>query len=1322
MIDPLAGVAKAVAVASSESEDEEAVVKAADQGEAFDAGVEAGEDGDEIAGDDDEDNEDDEDDESPVKGKSSGSAFALLGGDESGEDDESSDEDEAPISKGGSSAFALLMGDDGDDDDDDAESDAESDRGPKILIGKVASVAKHPTSSKLKVCGVFCGDDVGTKSIVTNVDSVEKEALVVVALAGARTPGSGMAIEVTKVRGVMSEGMMCSGYDLGWDNEADGVLARVPGSFAVGSACPESRPELSAEEVVKEKKAKKKKKGAAAIESAFAALGLEEEAGAVEKKKEKKKKKGLDFDALMAEATGDGGGAEAEGAGGVKPSASADKKGKKKGKKGGKKEAAEEEDLDAILAELGMEKEVAKEAPAEEPAKQQQQQQGSIKPTDESQMTAAQKKKAKAKARAKAKKAAAAMDASEDAEAPAPAASEPQAQAEDTKDTKPKKKVSAAVRRMQEALEAKKKADEEMARLEAEERAREEEEERLAAEEEARKKEEAERRKAEKAAKREQLKKEGKLLTAKQKAEQERLARVREQMLKAAGIDEAELAVKKKPTYGKKKGPSKKPSHSKSETEEAEKAAEAAKPPEPEPDAEPEAAAPEDEPVESWEEAADDWENMDEDDIKLPIGEEDELVKEEKAKAAAAAAAKAEAERKKAEQKASAGGRSDSDRDGDSDSGSESGDSSDYSSSDYSDSEYSDSDEEAERLREERRFAQREKEEARLREALANRNPEDLRSPICCILGHVDTGKTKILDNIRRTNVQDGEAGGITQQIGATYIPADALMKRTEELRKGREFDLKLPGLLVIDTPGHESFSNLRSRGSGLCDIAVLVVDLMHGLEQQTIESINLLKMRKTPFIIAMNKIDRIYQWNTVENSPIMDALDRQKPECIKEFEQRMAEMTLQLNEQGLNVALYWKNKNPRQFVNIVPTSAITGEGIPDLMQILVKMTQTLMVEKLMFVPNLQCTILEVKHIEGLGTTVDVILINGEIKEGDTIVVCGLNGPIVTKIRALLTPQPLREIRVKSSYVSHKKLRAASGIKIAANGLEHAVAGTQLFVVGEDDDIEAIKDEVMEDMQDIFSSVDKTGEGVCVQASTLGSLEALLEFLKSDDVQIPVASIAIGPVHKKDVMRANIMIERKAKKFGVILAFDVPVTKEAKELAEEMGVQIFSADIIYHLFDAFEAYLKKVKEEEQEAAKDKAVFPCVLRIMPEHIFNLKDPIIVGVEVLEGVARVGTVLCVPSRGKITVGKIAGLEKEKGKPLQKVAAGDTVAMKLEATTPAEAQVLFGRHFDAQDALVSRITRESIDVLKANFRDDMSKDEWRLIIRLKKMFNID
>jgi translation initiation factor 5B len=612
----------------------------------------------------------------------------------------------------------------------------------------------------------------------------------------------------------------------------------------------------------------------------------------------------------------------------------------------------------------------------------------------------------------------------------------------------------------------------------------------------------------------------------------------------------------------------------------------------------------------------------------------------------------------------------------------------------------------------------REKREARRVHALTKRSADDLRSPICCILGHVDTGKTKLLDCIRRTNVQEGEAGGITQQIGATYFPMENIRERTKELKSDAK--LRVPGLLVIDTPGHESFTNLRARGSSLCDIAILVIDIMHGLEPQTIESLNLLKARQTPFVVALNKVDRMYGWKTCPNAPIRNALKVQTKDVNSEFEMRTNQIITELKEQGLNSELYYKNKEVRKFISIVPTSAISGEGIPDLLLLLVQLTQKMMEDKLMFISEVQCTVLEVKVVEGLGTTIDVVLVNGVLHEGDQIVVCGMQGPIVTSIRALLTPHPMKELRVKGSYQHHKELKAAQGIKLTAQGLEHAIAGTQLYVVGPDDDLEDVKEEAMQDMKNVMSRVDKSGEGVCVQASTLGSLEALLEFLKSPAVKIPVSGISIGPVHKRDVMRASVMLERKRKEFATILAFDVKVTPEAKQLADETGVRIFTADIIYHLFDQFTAYINSVKEEKRKDASEEAVFPCVLRIMPQCVFNKKDPIVVGVDVIEGVAKVGTPLCVPSRDGIDIGKIVSMEVNH-KVVDTAKKGQSVAMKIVGTNADEMQKMFGRHFDMEDELVSRITRQSIDLLKENYRDDLSTEEWKLVVKLKKLFEI-
>lgn len=513
--------------------------------------------------------------------------------------------------------------------------------------------------------------------------------------------------------------------------------------------------------------------------------------------------------------------------------------------------------------------------------------------------------------------------------------------------------------------------------------------------------------------------------------------------------------------------------------------------------------------------------------------------------------------------------------------------------------------------------------------AMAARSKDNLRSPICCILGHVDTGKTKLLDKIRQTNVQEGEAGGITQQIGATYFPVDAIRQKTQVVNRDNSFDFKVPGLLVIDTPGHESFSNLRSRGSSLCNIAILVVDIMHGLEPQTLESMKLLRDRKTPFIVALNKIDRLYGWKKVDNNGFQESLALQNKGVQNEFAKRLADTKVAFAEQGFNSEVFYENKSMAKFVSLVPTSAHTGEGIPDMLKLIIQLTQERMVGSLMYLAEVQATVLEVKAIEGFGMTIDVILSNGILREGDRIVLCGVDGAITTNIRALLTPAPLKELRLKSAYVHNKEVKAALGVKISAPGLEGAIAGSRLMVVGPDDDESDIEEEIESDLGALFSRVEKSGRGVTVQASTLGSLEALLDFLKVS--KIPVANVGIGPVYKRDVMNCGTMLE-KNKEFAVMLCFDVKVDKEAQQYADEQGIKIFTADIIYHLFDAFTKHMELIAEKKKEDSKLLAVFPCVLT--PVAVFNKTGPIVVGVDVVEGNLKMHTPIAAVKQNPVT----------------------------------------------------------------------------------------
>ena len=606
---------------------------------------------------------------------------------------------------------------------------------------------------------------------------------------------------------------------------------------------------------------------------------------------------------------------------------------------------------------------------------------------------------------------------------------------------------------------------------------------------------------------------------------------------------------------------------------------------------------------------------------------------------------------------------------------------------------------------------------------LAARTRDDLRCPIVVIMGHVDTGKTKLLDKIRKTNVQEGEAGGITQQIGATYFEKKTLLAQTEKLNVTEKFDLTVPGMLVIDTPGHESFTNLRSRGSSLCDVAILVVDLMHGLEQQTIESLQMLQKRGTPFVVALNKVDRCYDWKTCKDTPIRDALKEQSEGTVQEFRSRASDAKVQLQEQGVNSNIYWEMGDDdwenSDFVPLVPTSAISGEGVQDILMLLCQIAQRKLWKQLMWCANLQCTVLEVKAIDGLGMTVDVLVVNGYLKEGDKAVFCTLDGPIVAEIRGLLTPPPSREMRVKSEYIHHKEIKGAIGVKVIGNGLEKVMAGTPVMVVGPDDEVEDIKAEVMSDLTSLQEKLSTDKKGVMVQASTLGALEALLQFLREETKPpIPVSAIGIGTIHKRDVTKISIMNEKGCSEYATILAFDVPVSKETREHAEDVNVRIFTADIIYHLFDQFTRFMEQLNEKRREDAADIAVFPSICKILPQHVFNQKDPIIVGVEVVEGILKVGTPLCVPALAGLSVGTVTSIEMN-GREQETAKKGASVAIKI--VNESNPTMTYGRQFDASHSLYSHISRASIDALKMHFKDKLETEDWRLVVKLKKVFNI-
>ena len=1189
-----------------------------------------------------------------------------------------------------------------------------SDAKPYICVASIVEVGRHSMAENLKVCTVDYGRKKDAR-VVCGAPNLKAGMKIIFAPAGTKVPATDFEVEKQPLRGVMSEGMILSATDMGWevdeDEDMDGVIELMDVSLQVGDEASDLEDKFGTSSTTASSKEMKKGEEGERGDKEEAASSPPPPAPAQDEDEDGNKTKPKD---------------------------------NKKNKKKEKKKEAEEEDLDALFAELDIK---PSEAPAAAGAEE-----GESKAAKKRRKAAERAAAEAAAAEAAAAAAAAGGDANGDADDAGNAEGDDGEGKELTENQKKKLKKKQKEKEKKEALEAEKakKAAEKpkssavlaMQQLMEQRKIEEaEEKERLKrekqkAEEAAKREAQAEREAEEKRElkkqkekeKKERLKAEGKLLSAKQKEEQKRMEAVRAQLLAKSGgaiPQEAEkkLSYKEEQALKKKRfEEAKLAAIKKKEEEEKQKEQEllAAK-----------AAADAKAKAEESDDAGDDWEAEDWDDIDIMLPgqkeeqerlkklEEEKIRKEEakvlQAKKTAATSSKekpwAKAAREKAKAKAAAAEASSS-----SDVSSSSDDSdSDSDSSDYSSSYYSSSEDEEERARLDHLAELRIQRLDRFEAKKAAANADKLRCPIICILGHVDTGKTKLLDNVRRTNVQDNEAGGITQQIGATFVPKQSLIDRTHSLNKG-EFELNVPGLLVIDTPGHESFTNLRSRGSSLCDLAVLVVDIMHGLEPQTIESLNMLRSRKTPFVIALNKCDRMFDWEVHTDSPMQESLQKQKKFVSKEFETRSREVLLAFAEEGLNAALYWENPDPRTFVNVIPTSAHTGEGMPDLLQTLVHLSQSRLNERIRFIDSVQCTVLEVKMIEGLGTTMDIILINGTLREGQTIVIAGLDGPIVTTIRALLTPQPLKEIRVKANYIHYKEIQGAQGIKIVANGLEKAIAGTAMLVKEvEEDDIEELKQDASNDVNNIMDTVDRTGHGVWVQASTLGSLEALLEFLKSPAVKIPVAGVALGPVNKRDVMGASVMHERKCSQYATILAFDVPVTDEAKKMCNELNVKLMTADIIYHLFDQFSAYMKEYREKQKEEQSKFVNFPCCLRIIESCVFNKRDPIVVGVDVIKGICRVGTQITIPSQNYIDIGKIESIELNK-KSVDVAKAGQSVAIKIQPGSTEEGMRMYGRHFDHTDELVARMTRPSIDAMKEFYRDELQKDDWRLVVELK------
>jgi len=571
-----------------------------------------------------------------------------------------------------------------------------------------------------------------------------------------------------------------------------------------------------------------------------------------------------------------------------------------------------------------------------------------------------------------------------------------------------------------------------------------------------------------------------------------------------------------------------------------------------------------------------------------------------------------------------------------------------------------------------------------------------IRQPIVCVLGHVDTGKTLLLDKIRKTSVQAREVGGITQHIGASFFPVDTLKQLVGPLLSMVRGELEIPGLLVIDTPGHEAFTNLRKRGGSVADIAILVIDILRGFEAQTYECIEILKARKTPFLVAANKIDRIPGWNSYPDTPFLKAYQMQDAYVKQDLDNRIYDIIGVFSRLGFRADRFDRIRDFTKTVAIVPTSAKTGEGITELLMVLVGLTQQFLKKELQTTRGpAKGTVLEVKEEPGLGLTLNTIVYDGILRKDDLIVVGGKEKPIVTRIRAILVPKPLDEIRdPRDRFSSVDSVSAAAGVKVVAPGLEGALAGAPLYAVGEGEKAEDYVRLVSEEIERIRIATDV--EGVVLKADTLGSLEAIAENLKRNNVPVRLADV--GDVSKRDVTEASVVREHEPY-YGVVLAFNVKVLPDAQEEANAKGVQIFQEKIIYHLIDNYLSWLKTQREAKIEQEFANLVKPAKIQIMEGYVFRRAKPAIVGVEVLAGKIKPKYALIRAEDGE-EVGEIQQIQ-EKGKALSEASKGMQVAISLD-------KPMVGRHIFEKDILYVKVPEQHAKALQTMFMEKLTVEE--------------
>lgn len=572
-----------------------------------------------------------------------------------------------------------------------------------------------------------------------------------------------------------------------------------------------------------------------------------------------------------------------------------------------------------------------------------------------------------------------------------------------------------------------------------------------------------------------------------------------------------------------------------------------------------------------------------------------------------------------------------------------------------------------------------------------------LRQPILVVLGHVDSGKTSLLDTIRGTGVQSREAGGITQHIGASFFPIDTIKTLTGYLyEKLAKSESPIPGLLVIDTPGHEVFANLRSRGGSAADIAILVADVNKGFEPQTYESMEILKKRRVPFVVALNKIDMIPGWRHSNSQFVTEQVKAQDLSITSMLDEKIYNIVGSLSRLGYNSEGFWRVKDFTKEVAIVPVSAAKNIGVPELLAVVVGLSQQFMSKRLERKDGPgRGIVLEVKEEIGLGPSANLVLIEGVLKVGDMILVAKRDKAVTTKVKALLLPKPLDEMRdPRDKFKPVSEVMSAAGIKVTSPDLEGVLAGSPLYVLDDKDQEPSLRSIVEDEIRNAIFT-DTNTNGIILRCDTIGSLEAIRDMLKKANV--PIQKADIGHITRRDILAAA-AVKEKNRYLGVVLGFNTKILEEAKREAQERTIPIFSENIIYNLVRSYTEWVEYQKEHEDSILFNEIPPICKFQFMKGFVFRRNYPAVFGAEIQIGKLR-QKVNVLNEDGK-KIGTIHQIQ-ENGKPIEEAGKGEQVAVSIK-------EISVGRQVNEGDIFFTDLGSKEAKLLLERFYYRLAQEE--------------